>query len=77
MLSNNDAMEYSSEEEGNAEFDEALARLTKKKKDFVQVDHDRIYYKTFRKQFYIEVPEIAKLTDTGRLGVGRVRRRGW
>ena len=67
MLSNNDAMEYSSEEEGNADFDAALAKLSgnKRKKDFTQVDHDRVYYKPVRKCFYIEVPEVAALTETG------------
>jgi len=61
MLNNMDAMEYSSEEEEediNATFD----RLSKHKKDLVKVDHEKIYYGPFRKSFFVEVPEIAKMS---------------
>ncbi|KAI0229607.1 putative ATP-dependent RNA helicase DDX46 [Lamellibrachia satsuma] len=61
MLSNMDAMEYSSEEE-EENLDDTMARLAKKKKDLIQVDHEKIYYRPFRKDFYIEVPEIARMT---------------
>lgn len=27
-----------------------------------QTDHTRVYYRHFRKDFYIEVPEVAKMT---------------
>jgi hypothetical protein len=31
----------------------------------ITVDHDRIYYAPFRKNFYVEVPEIARMTQEG------------
>jgi hypothetical protein len=34
-----------------------------KKRVLEQVDHSKINYPPFRKDFYIEVPEIAKMTD--------------
>jgi hypothetical protein len=34
-----------------------------KKRVLEQVDHSKINYPPFRKNFYIEVPEIAKMTD--------------
>ena len=34
----------------------------KNKKDFKFLDHNKIEYKEFRKDFYIEVPEIANMT---------------
>lgn len=30
------------------------------------VDHDKIYYAPFRKNFYVEVPEIANMTPAGK-----------
>lgn len=33
--------------------------------ELMVVDHNRIYYRPFRKNFYVEVPEIAKLTTEG------------
>ena len=30
------------------------------------VDHTRIYYAPFRKSFYVEVPEIAKMSQAGK-----------
>lgn len=33
--------------------------------DLGAVDHDKIYYASFRKAFYVEVPEIAKMTNEG------------
>eukprot|EP00842_Homolaphlyctis_polyrhiza_P006535 jgi/Hompol1/6883/HPOL_000572-RA len=41
----------------------AAARLAIKKKDLVRVDHSTINYIPFRKNFYIEPPELASLTD--------------
>lgn len=32
----------------------------------ITVDHTRIYYAPFRKNFYVEVPEIAKMTAEGK-----------
>ena len=34
-----------------------------KKKDFAAVDHSRINYEPFRKEFYVPPPEIAAMTD--------------
>jgi len=63
MEQNQDALEYSSEgETENAE--DALGKLKEKgKKDLVKIDHAGIEYKPFRKNFYFEVPELAKMTD--------------
>ena len=30
------------------------------------VDHDKIYYAPYRKNFYVEVPEIANMTAEGK-----------
>ncbi|KAK3090638.1 hypothetical protein FSP39_013319, partial [Pinctada imbricata] len=61
MESNVDAMEYSSEEE-EEDLDTTMAKMNKKKEGLV-VNHDKIYYAPFRKNFYVEVPEIARLTN--------------
>lgn len=61
MEGNIDGMEYSSEED-EEDLDDTMARLSKKKKELIQVDHSRIYYRPFRKEFYVEVPEITKMT---------------
>ncbi|XP_059178010.1 probable ATP-dependent RNA helicase DDX46 [Physella acuta] len=61
MLNNMDALEYSSEEE-EEDLDSTMANLNKRKKDLGAVDHEKIYYASFRKSFYVEVPEIAKMT---------------
>jgi len=37
--------------------------MNNKKKDVVKIDHNKIEYQPFRKNFYIEVPELARLTD--------------
>ena len=31
------------------------------------MDHTKVYYSSFRKDFYVEVPELAKMTDEGML----------
>jgi len=61
MESNADLMEYSSEEEGD-DLDRELAGLRNKKKELAVADHTKIYYRAFRKNFYVEVPELAKLS---------------
>jgi len=66
MEQNQDALEYSSEDEkkkgGGLESD--LTKLKEKgKKDLAKIDHSEIEYQSFRKAFYLEVPEIAKMTD--------------
>ncbi|CAB3988541.1 probable ATP-dependent RNA helicase DDX46, partial [Paramuricea clavata] len=65
MVNDEDAMEYSSEGE---EEEDVLADpnnigyKTKPKKELAAVDHSKVYYQPFRKSFYVEVPELAKLT---------------
>lgn len=63
---NQDALEYSSEEEGTTEQDLAdmNVNLTQSKQKKVQtVTLEDITYKPFRKNFYIEVPELTKMTN--------------
>lgn len=62
MLNNVDLMEYSSEEE-EEDLDSTFANMMKKKKEPMTTDHSKVYYAAFRKNFYVEVPEIAKLTQ--------------
>ncbi|KAL5018688.1 hypothetical protein ScPMuIL_004410 [Solemya velum] len=62
MMNNVDAIEYSSEEE-EEDLDTTMANMVKKRKELVVVDHERIYYAPFRKNFYVEVPEIASMTN--------------
>uniref|UniRef100_A0A6A7FPL7 Probable ATP-dependent RNA helicase DDX46 n=1 Tax=Hirondellea gigas TaxID=1518452 RepID=A0A6A7FPL7_9CRUS len=63
MEQNQDGLEYSSEEEGE-DLKDAMLNLAKKgRKDLAKVDHNQVEYVSFRKNFYIEVPEIANLTQ--------------
>ena len=60
-----DAMEYSEEEEdGDDELVTALKSIAKKGKgkELPKVDHKCVEYTPFRKDFYVEVPELAKMT---------------
>ena len=41
----------------------ALAAKKAKKKDLAAVDHSRIAYEPFRKEFYIAPPDVATMTD--------------
>lgn len=62
---NQDGLEYSSEEEKTEDLEDALGKLNKKgKKDLMIVDHNKIEYMPFTKDFYIEVPEIARMTSS-------------
>ncbi|XP_050299462.1 probable ATP-dependent RNA helicase DDX46 [Anthonomus grandis grandis] len=60
---NQDGLEYSSEEEAEDLKDTALSIANKQRKDLAKIDHNNITYLTFRKCFYVEVPEIAKMTN--------------
>ncbi|CAH3171159.1 unnamed protein product [Porites evermanni] len=64
MENDQDAMEYSSEEEVEEETIESTYAnfKTKKKKDLQAVNHNKVYYSSFRKNFYVEVPELARMT---------------
>lgn len=53
--------QYSSEEE-EEDLNSAAANLAnKQKKDLAKVDHAGVDYEPFRKAFYVEVPEIARM----------------
>ncbi|CAF4414416.1 unnamed protein product, partial [Rotaria sp. Silwood2] len=62
-----DGLEYSSEEEStkpNEDLDDLFAMSSKKSKaDMIITNHDKIYYRPFRKDFYTVVPEIANMSD--------------
>ncbi|XP_030835745.1 probable ATP-dependent RNA helicase DDX46 isoform X2 [Strongylocentrotus purpuratus] len=63
MENDQDAMEYSSEEEKESNLMDTMAALEqKKKKELAKVDHSKIDYPPYRKDFYVEVPELARLT---------------
>ena len=77
---NQDLMEYSSEEEEKEDILEGAAFAAmkqKKKKELLAADHSKIYYRPFRKNFYVEVPDLAKLTleevDAYRQELGGIR----
>lgn len=59
-------MQYSSEEE-EVDLQTALTGYqTKQRKLLEPVDHGKIEYEPFRKNFYVEVPELAKMTQEGK-----------
>ena len=77
---NQDLMEYSSEEEEKEDILEGAAFAAmkqKKKKELLAADHSKIYYRAFRKNFYVEVPDLAKMTpeevDAYRMELGSIR----
>lgn len=39
---------------------------TKQRKILEPVDHGKIQYESYRKNFYVEVPELAKMSTEGR-----------
>ena len=56
-------VQYSSEEE-EEDLNSAAANLAnKQKKDLAKIDHSGVEYLPFRKAFYVEVPEIARMTQ--------------
>ncbi|KAK5858862.1 hypothetical protein PBY51_002975 [Eleginops maclovinus] len=62
MENDQDAMEYSSEEE-EVDLQTALTGFqTKQRKVLEPVDHGKIEYEPYRKNFYVEVPELARMT---------------
>ncbi|XP_068071881.1 probable ATP-dependent RNA helicase DDX46 isoform X2 [Danio rerio] len=62
MENDQDAMEYSSEEE-EVDLQTALTGFqTKQRKVLEPVDHQKIQYEPFRKNFYVEVPELARMS---------------
>lgn len=55
---NQDGLEYSSEEEGENLHETAAGIANKQKRELAKVDHAATEYEPFRKDFYVEVPEI-------------------
>ena len=61
---NQDGLEYSSEGEKEEDLDDHMQKIANKgKKDIAKIDHNKIEYIDFQKDFYREVPELAKMTD--------------
>lgn len=60
---NQDGLEYSSEEEQEDLKDTAANIANKQKKELAKINHMDIRYASFRKSFYVEVPEIARMTN--------------
>lgn len=61
---NQDGLEYSSEEELD-DIKDAVANLANKhKKELAKIDHSEMNYNVFRKNFYVEVPELARMTQS-------------
>jgi ATP-dependent RNA helicase DDX46/PRP5 len=62
-----DGLEYSSEEEGAKpvdDLDDIFAMSNKKTKaEMITTNHEKIYYRPFRKDFYTVVPEITHMTE--------------
>uniref|UniRef100_H2YF66 Probable ATP-dependent RNA helicase DDX46 n=1 Tax=Ciona savignyi TaxID=51511 RepID=H2YF66_CIOSA len=83
MEGNMDAMEYSSEEEEES-LDSAFSKFQNNrqqpKKLETTIDHASINYEPFRKNFYVEVPELAALTseqvEVMRLDMENIKVRG-
>ncbi|XP_077402986.1 putative ATP-dependent RNA helicase DDX46 isoform X4 [Vanacampus margaritifer] len=62
MENDQDAMEYSSEEE-EVDLQTALTGFqTKQRKILEPVDHGKIEYEPYRKNFYVEVPDLARMS---------------
>lgn len=61
---NQDGLEYSSEEEVEDIKDTAANLANKHKKELAKIDHATVDYLPFRKNFYVEIPEIAKMTHS-------------
>lgn len=59
---NQDGLEYSSEEEQEDIKDTAANLATKQKKELPKIDHTKVEYSEFKKNFYVEVPEISRMT---------------
>lgn len=60
---NQDGLEYSSEEEQEDIKDTAANLANKQKKELAKINHAEINYMPFRKDFYVEIPEISKMTS--------------
>lgn len=56
-----DDNDYSTEEEDEEDILALAAKKLAKRKDLIAVDHSTIQYEPFRKNFYIEPPELANM----------------
>ncbi|KAI8439594.1 hypothetical protein MSG28_013321 [Choristoneura fumiferana] len=59
---NQDGLEYSSEEENEDIKDTAANLASKQRKELAKVDHSSLEYMPFRKAFYTEVSELARMS---------------
>ncbi|XP_013115615.1 probable ATP-dependent RNA helicase DDX46 isoform X1 [Stomoxys calcitrans] len=60
---NMDSLEYSSEEELEDIKDTAASLANKHRKELAKIDHSGVEYAPFRKNFYVEVPELVRMTQ--------------
>ncbi|XP_022120983.1 probable ATP-dependent RNA helicase DDX46 [Pieris rapae] len=60
---NQDGLEYSSEEETEDIKDAAANLASKQRKELAKVDHSSLQYMPFRKAFYTEISELARMTS--------------
>ncbi|XP_055378561.1 probable ATP-dependent RNA helicase DDX46 [Condylostylus longicornis] len=60
---NQDGLDYSSEEELEDIKDAAVNLANKHKKELAKINHSEVNYSSFRKDFYVEVPELARMTN--------------
>lgn len=59
---NMDSLEYSSEDELEDIRDTAVNLAMKHRKELAKIDHSSVSYAPFRKNFYVEVPELGRMT---------------
>ena len=60
---NMDSLEYSSEEDIEDMKDTAANLANKHRKELAKIDHSGMNYAPFRKDFYVEVPELGRMTQ--------------
>lgn len=61
---NMDSLEYSSEDELEDIRDTAVNLAMKHRKELAKIDHSSVSYAPFRKNFYVEVPELTRMTNS-------------
>ncbi|KFD58932.1 hypothetical protein M513_00095 [Trichuris suis] len=59
---NADALEYSDEEQ-DVDIEQAMSSLASQAKQLPITDHSKVYYRPFRKDFYVEVPELKRMSQ--------------
>ncbi|KAL5261797.1 hypothetical protein ACHWQZ_G007485 [Mnemiopsis leidyi] len=65
MANDAEAMEYSSEDISDDDLDDMnyAGYKNKRRRELEATDHSQMNYEEFRKNFYVEVPELARITD--------------